>query len=109
MRSKRFRLSMLLAFGALTVMTITGVMCQKQKSAENETAGAGSIAKMPAADSMMTGGGTITADTTPGSPLTGYYTCPMHPQVHQSQKDKCPFCGMSLVFKNSSIKPHMTK
>ncbi|MBX7149549.1 hypothetical protein K1X76_10765 [bacterium] len=28
---------------------------------------------------------------------SGYWTCPMHPQVHQHEKGKCPICGMDLV------------
>lgn len=27
----------------------------------------------------------------------GYWTCPMHPQIHQHEKGKCPICGMDLV------------
>lgn len=27
----------------------------------------------------------------------GYYTCPMHPQVHEHKPGKCPICGMTLV------------
>lgn len=27
----------------------------------------------------------------------GYYTCPMHPQVHEHEPGKCPICGMPLV------------
>jgi hypothetical protein len=27
----------------------------------------------------------------------GYYTCPMHPQVHEHKPGKCPICGMELV------------
>lgn len=27
----------------------------------------------------------------------GYYTCPMHPQVHEHKAGKCPICGMPLV------------
>ncbi len=27
----------------------------------------------------------------------GYYTCPMHPQVHEHKPGKCPICGMALV------------
>jgi Cu(I)/Ag(I) efflux system membrane fusion protein len=26
-----------------------------------------------------------------------YYTCTMHPEVHESQPGKCPICGMDLV------------
>jgi multidrug efflux pump subunit AcrA (membrane-fusion protein) len=29
----------------------------------------------------------------------GYYTCPMHPQVHEHKSGKCPICGMPLVKK----------
>jgi len=28
-----------------------------------------------------------------------YYTCPMHPQVHQDHSGSCPICGMTLVKK----------
>jgi Cu(I)/Ag(I) efflux system membrane fusion protein len=28
-----------------------------------------------------------------------YYTCTMHPQVHEKQAGKCPICGMELVEK----------
>jgi membrane fusion protein, copper/silver efflux system len=28
-----------------------------------------------------------------------YYTCPMHPQVHEHAPGKCPICGMDLVKK----------
>lgn len=31
----------------------------------------------------------------------GYWTCPMHPEIHQSEAGKCPICGMKLVFKKS--------
>jgi multidrug efflux pump subunit AcrA (membrane-fusion protein) len=27
----------------------------------------------------------------------GYFTCPMHPQVHTHEPGKCPVCGMTLV------------
>ena len=30
---------------------------------------------------------------------TEYYTCPMHPHIHQEKKGDCPICGMSLVSK----------
>ncbi len=32
----------------------------------------------------------------------GYYTCPMHSQVHQATQGKCPICGMDLVYKSTS-------
>lgn len=27
----------------------------------------------------------------------GYYTCPMHPQIHEDHPGDCPICGMRLV------------
>lgn len=27
----------------------------------------------------------------------GYYTCSMHPQVHEHEPGKCPICGMALI------------
>ncbi|RDH86007.1 MAG: hypothetical protein DIZ80_00605 [endosymbiont of Galathealinum brachiosum] len=30
---------------------------------------------------------------------TEYYTCPMHPHIHQKHNGDCPICGMSLVSK----------
>lgn len=34
----------------------------------------------------------------------GYYTCPMHPQVHEHEPGKCPICGMTLVKVSGSQK-----
>jgi Cu(I)/Ag(I) efflux system membrane fusion protein len=28
-----------------------------------------------------------------------YYTCPMHPQIHEHVPGKCPICGMDLIKK----------
>lgn len=28
-----------------------------------------------------------------------YYTCVMHPEIHESKPGKCPKCGMDLVKK----------
>lgn len=36
----------------------------------------------------------------------GYYTCPMHPQVHEHKPGKCPICGMPLV-KKTAKKPEV--
>ncbi|MGE0525776.1 MAG: heavy metal-binding domain-containing protein, partial [Bdellovibrionales bacterium] len=41
----------------------------------------------------------------------GYYTCPMHPQVHDHEPGKCPICGMALVKvsgKKQEAKPEVT-
>ena len=32
-------------------------------------------------------------------PQAFYYTCVMHPQVHENHPGKCPICGMTLVKK----------
>ena len=26
-----------------------------------------------------------------------YYTCSMHPQIHEDKPGKCPICGMTLI------------
>ena len=31
--------------------------------------------------------------------ISEYYTCPMHPHIHQEHEGDCPICGMSLVSK----------
>jgi hypothetical protein len=98
MRGKRFRLSVSLAMGALTLVICAGVLCQKQKSAEGETSKAAVSSSIPATDSIMTGGNTLRAD----SSMTGYYTCTMHPQVHEAKPGKCPICGMDLVYKKAA-------
>jgi YHS domain-containing protein len=36
---------------------------------------------------------------------TGYWTCSMHPEIHQTTSGKCPVCGMNLVFKKSNTTP----
>ncbi len=42
-------------------------------------------------------------DTKPHEDPEGfYYTCPMHPQVHEHKPGKCPICGMPLVKKSSA-------
>lgn len=28
-----------------------------------------------------------------------YYTCPMHPQIHEEKPGQCPICGMTLIQK----------
>lgn len=32
-----------------------------------------------------------------------YYTCPMHPQIHEDEPGDCPICGMPLVLKTDSV------
>ena len=39
-------------------------------------------------------------------PMIGrvYYTCKMHPQIHQDKPGKCPICGRSLIKKEEGQK-----
>ena len=39
-------------------------------------------------------------------PISGkvYYTCKMHPQIHQDKPGKCPICGMTLIKKEQGQK-----
>jgi Heavy metal binding domain len=39
-------------------------------------------------------------------PMSGkfYYTCPIHPQIHQDKPGKCQICGMSLIKKEEGRK-----
>ncbi len=34
--------------------------------------------------------------------VSGYYTCPMHPEIHDAAAGKCPKCGMNLEFKKEA-------
>ena len=36
---------------------------------------------------------------------TEYFTCPMHPHIHQEHNGDCPICGMSLVSKQLEDMP----
>ena len=29
--------------------------------------------------------------------VESYYTCSMHPQIHEEKPGKCPICGMTLI------------
>lgn len=35
----------------------------------------------------------------------GYWTCTMHPEIHQAGPGNCPKCGMTLVFKKTDKIP----
>ncbi len=43
----------------------------------------------------------VTKKESKDTQVAGYWTCPMHPEVHQSGPGKCPICGMNLEFKKS--------
>jgi YHS domain-containing protein len=38
-------------------------------------------------------------DTSSKVVAAGYWTCPMHPEIHTSAAGTCPLCGMILEFK----------
>jgi rubrerythrin len=40
------------------------------------------------------------------TPMSGkvYYTCKMHPQIHQDKPGKCPICGLTLIKKEGERK-----
>jgi len=40
---------------------------------------------------------TSATTTTEHTDPDGYWTCPMHPQIHQHEKGNCPICGMALI------------
>ena len=50
--------------------------------------------------------GNLKAETVNHKDPNGYYTCSMHPQVHEHKPGKCPICGMPLilVYAKSQIK-----
>jgi YHS domain-containing protein len=51
--------------------------------------------------SMKVKGMKMPGDTAAKTAQTGYWTCPMHPEIHQAASGSCPICGMNLVFKKS--------
>jgi Cu(I)/Ag(I) efflux system membrane fusion protein len=100
MRVKSSFLSVVAITGALALLATAGVMCQKSQSAKTETSQAAVAEKAPVHDAMMGSDMGVTTDTSfnKTGAATEYYTCTMHPQVHQAKPGKCPICGMSLVF-----------
>jgi len=39
----------------------------------------------------------------------GYWTCPMHPEIHQAGPGQCPICGMNLIYKKVEKNSKETK
>jgi len=37
------------------------------------------------------------SSSVPEDQITTYFTCPMHPHIHEKHDGNCPICGMSLV------------
>lgn len=50
---------------------------------------------------------TQTTTGTEQSVADGYYTCPMHPEVHENKPGNCPKCGMKLVLKKTATRDTM--
>jgi hypothetical protein len=100
MRVKGSCLSVVATTSALALLVAAGVVCQQSQSAKTETPQAAVSEKAPVHDSSMMTGMGATADTffNKTGAAAEYYTCTMHPQVHQAKPGKCPICGMSLVF-----------
>src|SRR5262249_44222954 len=47
---------------------------------------------------LLCGAGSCSKNTVTGKPSdVDYYTCTMHPSVHQKRPGKCPICSMDLV------------
>ena len=38
----------------------------------------------------------------PAPSAAAYFTCPMHPEIHESKPGQCPKCGMTLVKKSGT-------
>jgi hypothetical protein len=100
MRVKGSCLSVVATTSALALLVAAGVMCQKSQSEKTETPQAAVSEKAPVHDAMMGSDMGVTTDTSYNKTgaATEYYTCTMHPQVHQAKPGKCPICGMNLEF-----------
>jgi Cu(I)/Ag(I) efflux system membrane fusion protein len=77
-------LNLIVTTGALTLLGVSGLMCQKTQSANSGAAQTDAVTT----DTNYNKTGTATE----------YYTCSMHPQVHQAKPGQCPICGMNLEF-----------
>jgi len=47
----------------------------------------------------------MAGDTASKATEAGYWTCPMHPEVHQAKAGQCPICGMNLEYKETAKGP----
>lgn len=79
------------AFGQSTVETINNRGLKKSESVKTGP----SMENMKPID-MISPGDTMIKNT-----QTGYWTCLIHPDIHQSESGNCPVCGKKLVFKKS--------
>jgi membrane fusion protein, copper/silver efflux system len=67
-----------------------------------------SMALLIAACSKPSSSGRGQGDSSAVTQSDDYYTCPMHPQVHQDKPGVCPICGMDLVKASNSTETEMT-
>jgi len=65
-----------------------GMMCHGSRGQHNAHA-TGQAEKQPMPDS--------TQSNQKMKKQATYYTCPMHPQIHEAKPGSCPICGMNLV------------
>lgn len=72
----------------------------KQMDMSKMKRGANDMGGMPHSMSGM-------SDMAKPSPASAnsYYTCVMHPQIHEDKPGQCPICGMTLVKKPEGAKP----
>ena len=75
---KKNKMKNLLIISALAMLLFLGVSCGS-KTAKTET-----------------------KSETEQVATNGYYTCPMHPEVHSDKPGNCPKCGMALELKSVS-------
>lgn len=100
MRVKSSFLSVAATTGTLALLIVAGVMCQNSQSEKKKTPQGAVAEKTLVYDTMMGTGMGVTTDTSfnKNGAATEYYTCTMHPQVHQAKPGQCPICKMNLVF-----------
>jgi YHS domain-containing protein len=46
----------------------------------------------------------MSGDTAGKAAVGGYWTCPMHPEIHQATPGNCPICGMKLEYRAPGLK-----
>ena len=49
---------------------------------------------------MMNNDSTMMRNNAKNRNTGGIYSCPMHPEIHGNQNDKCSVCGMNLEMTN---------
>jgi YHS domain-containing protein len=80
-----------------------GKMGESVETITEETKKTGSDVKEGASmKGMDMKGMKMSGDTASKTSETGYWTCPMHPEIHQAGPGQCPICGMNLEFKKTT-------